>query len=813
MSYRRSFYALLTGGLVLCTAGAFTSMFAQDTPSKRRPPSAGRQEAASTKQESAPTKPEPTATRQEPKPQDSTPPGEAETPTARLNHVSASWDKVLRDLAKDTGSMLVMYDVPPGRYSRTDFHKYTRTEAVRILNQQLEPKGYRILAKGEYITVIDMQQARSNYRRPVSPVTATEARKAAEAAQGAPAARFTGDIDASPLDPRGNALADSKRPTREFHSITDDVKRQKSERPEPRRPGQAQGTIVRAGHEQSTADGPVANDAPVDPTFRPQHRDPVDIARLLQESFPNRSKLLDAGPHNLPALQVFDNAQNTSDWPRQSAQGVWFTVEIDMNQQALVVTAAQHTTRGLIALMQKLDVPPRADEPTTKLVAGTPETLHIGQELQPELERLRQRRLAAGGTSSNGQGAAARRADQLAWQDQRTAPASPPASRPPQEPGAAPPGGAEIQTQLPGVLGSLRSEVIIEALDDLNLLILRGNEQDIQQVYQVIQMIEQLAIGSRPDIHLLFLQHVNSAALAELLTSLYTELRDLRNVNALQGAQSVKVLAVGSPNAILILAPNAAMESILKLAGELDQPGDPKAEIEIFPLRYAVASQAVSLLEDFFTEPQGLEARVRVSADIRTNSLIVHARPNDLEQVRLIIQKIDRGTSKATSRLQVIPLKNAAADELAQFLNSTIQGVLNPPQQTAAAGGIAFGGAANQGPQELRDTKSVVLEFLATDGTTQRLVRSGLLSDVRITADLRTNSLTVSAPEQSLELLIELIFILDQPSATVAEIKVFQLENADATTAVTTLTEIFASDEENALGIAIAGAENASSSL
>ncbi|MGD9856028.1 MAG: secretin N-terminal domain-containing protein, partial [Planctomycetaceae bacterium] len=647
----------------------------------------------------------------------------------------------------------------------------------------------------------EMAQARSTYRRPVSPVTATESRNVAQGAtSGAPAARFTGAIDATPLDPRNETQAASERPTRDFYSVTDDVKRQRGSQPGPGR--DRSGTIIPASHE--AAAGPAEEvQTPVDPTFKPQHRDAVEIARLLHESFSSRSKLLDAGPHNLPALQVFDNSENSRDWPRKAAQGVWFTVEIDMDKAALLVTAAEQTTRGLINLMQRLDVPPGANEPATKLVAGTPETLHIGRELKPELERLRQRNLAAAPPSR-----------QVAFQDQRSAPGAPPATLPPQEQGQVPPAGAaEIQTQLPAILGALRSEVTIEALEDLNLLILRGNEQDIQQVMQVIQAIEQLAIGSRPDIHLLFLQHVNSVALAELLTSLYTELEDLRNVNALQGAQSVKVLAVGSPNAILILAPQAAMESILKLAGELDQPGDPKAEIEIFPLRYAVASQAVTLLEDFFTEPQGLEARIRVSADIRTNSLIVHARPNDIEKVRLIVSKIDRGTSKATNRLQVIPLKNAAADELAEFLNTTIQGILNPPTQTAAAGGAGFGGAANQGSPELRETKSVVLEFLARDGNTQRLVRSGLLSDVRVTADLRTNTLTVSAPEQSLELLIELIFILDQPAATVAEIKVFQLENADATTAVTTLTEIFTSDEEDALGIAIAGAEDASSSL
>src|SRR5690606_15644084 len=89
----------------------------------------------------------------------------------------------------------------------------------------------------------------------------------------------------------------------------------------------------------------------------------------------------------------------------------------------------------------------------------------------------------------------------------------------------------------------------------------------------------------------------------------------------------------------------------------------------------------------------------------------------------------------------------------------------------------------------------------------------GLLSDVRVTGDLRTNSLTVIAPEETMKMMLELIDILDQPSAAIADIKVFQLRNADAAAAVTLLNELFATDDEDELGVAIAGATDASSAL
>ncbi|MEZ6051917.1 MAG: secretin N-terminal domain-containing protein [Planctomycetaceae bacterium] len=714
-----------------------------------------------------------------------------EEQSVRLNHISAPWQKVLNDLAKDTNSTLVVHDLPPGRFSRHDWKKHSRTEAVRILNQQLEPEGYRLLEKGSFLTILKMEQARSTYRRPVSPIPASHSRKVTQVAHAE-----EGPAE-PPTHPTARQQADAMRTRRRFDSITQQLK-QDSQLLQTNGTSGDQSVITSEFTSELENVGPQHSQVPVEPTYRPQHRSAVDLFRLLYRSFEPRTKLIEYGPRDLPALQVMEQTIGTRD------SLPWFMVEIDTENNLLQFTASDETVRGVLNLIQRCDRPLDNSKRATQIVQGTPETLHIGRQLEPELARFRQQRLQELRRSSSVS------ADQVAFQDDRNAP-QPPAAEQPPESGVAPGRSSSLQDQLPAILNGLRGDVTLEALDDLNLLILRGNEQDIDQVMEVINAIERLAVGSRPDIHLLFLQHVNSFALAELLTSLYEELADLRNVNALQGAQTVKVVAVGSPNAVMILAPQGVMESILSLAQELDIPGDPQDEVEIFTLRHAVATQVKTTLDEFYAERGGLGPRVRVSVDVRTNTVIVHARPRDLEEVRLIIRKIDRGTTASANQMRVIPLQHAVADELSEFLNTTIQGVINPPTQTAAGGG--FGGAASQGPQELRDTRSVVLEFLTTDGVAQQLIRSGLLSEVRVTADLRTNSLTVVAPKQTLVLMEELIHILDQPSATVAEIKVFQLENADATTAVTLLNELFESEEQGALDIAIAGAEDASSSL
>ncbi|RLT12272.1 MAG: hypothetical protein DWI21_01135 [Planctomycetota bacterium] len=92
---------------------------------------------------------------------------------------------------------------------------------------------------------------------------------------------------------------------------------------------------------------------------------------------------------------------------------------------------------------------------------------------------------------------------------------------------------------------------------------------------------------------------------------------------------------------------------------------------------------------------------------------------------------------------------------------------------------------------------------------------------------MRTNSLVVTAPAESLALIQALVRRFDQPASLVAEIKHFTLKNADAQSVTTLLNQLFnnqqqgqggrqgggANQQNQQLGIQLAGAEDASSQL
>lgn len=728
----------------------------------------------------------------------------AEERSVRLNFISAPWSKVLNELASQSGSTLVMHDVPPGKFSRQDWKRHTREDAVKILNRELEPNGFRIHEKDQFLTVMQSRRSRPEYQRPIAPqapVTQAQHSQTPDfpaATQQVPArsASMPGQLPERQIGQWSSLPMEGERRQNQPQQMVPLRPRALFDEPQ-RIPQRGTSLVQRTAYEQEEAGQQAISTI----TVIPQNRPALEIAKQIHKAFKTRSRLENAGPNGLPAF-VVDHARDD-----ENAAGMQFSIEIDTNGNRLLITAEPKVQGGLQALIKQIDINPLGGKQVPTLVAGNGTTAEIGKQLQRPLKTItqaRQRALAAGEVPSSLLDGPA-----LAQVDPQN-PNVNPQGMPPMNEAAAPPAGGDT----PDLMGNIKGDVTIEALDDLDLLILTGPTADVDTVMKVIERIEQMALGSLPEIHLLKLLNVDSQSLATLLNDVYEKLSELRSDNAQQSAAAVNIVPVVTPNAILILAPANTMEAILQLASELDQPVNPSHEVQVFRLRHAIATSVVTILEGFYEENVGLGTRLKAAADPRTNSIIVQARPRDLTEISAFIKKLDADEAASVNQMKIFKLKSALADELAQFLNSAIQSVSDPRASTVSQSQTGQGQGQTQ-----TDPKSVVLEFLAEDG--QQLARSGLLSDIRFNAETRTNSLAVTAPAQSMPLIQELIRILDRPSSAVADVKYFKLQNADALDAVELLTDLFAEEAANnnnnnnqsAAGIQLVGATDTSSSL
>ncbi len=699
---------------------------------------------------------------------------EVEDPTpVRLNLFNATWPDILEKLAEQSGSTLVMHDAPPGRFSRADLKKHSRADAVAILNRELEPKGFRILEKNEFLIVMSERTMRKQYRptvippedelgRPVPPPTESEV----------PFKGYRRKFDV--IRPAGaEEVAPLEEPAPLF----------------PQHPFSPGASAAATGTSEPAAQG-----EPVTVAVRVRRGTASVVAKKVHEAFGARSELGDAGPSGLPSFRVSHLASAGGQPP---VEPVAFEVEIDTARDELLVTAPRRSATAIAEVLRDLDRFSGVPGQTLRITPASEAQMRLAEELEPVLAQVNQNNNVQPGQPN---------VQPMPNQGQPMGQGTEPGDERKQ---------TVISGDLPALIGNLRGEVSIEAVPDLGVLIIRGNDQDVQAVRQVIETLENLSAGQQPVIELLQLEHVDSAVLATLLESVYGRLATVRN-RGTETPSRVGVIPIVKPNAILVIAPEGEMESVLDLAAQLDQPVSPTTEFQVFRLRSALASQVATTVETFYNERAGLGARATVIADVRTNSLIIAARGRDLEEIGALIRRIDRDESAWVNQMKVFPLRSAAAEELAEVINTAIQSVINPQaaqQQGNLAGRRCRGRSGRTGFD--RRTHAV-LEFIDASGESPQLLRSGLLADIRVTPDPRTNALLVSAGEQSLPLIEALIRQLDRPAAAESVVKVFSLENSDATSVVELLDSLFTTEDQanedgGVLGIQLAGTGEGSS--
>ncbi len=440
--------------------------------------------------------------------------------------------------------------------------------------------------------------------------------------------------------------------------------------------------------------------------FVPQHRRAEAVARRLYSALKSRSELLDSGPENLPSFRVFDVAGARS--------RVTCTVGIDTDHNRLVIEAPAKKRSALLQVFGRLDSNEQLADDNLRLVSADVSRTKIAKNITAELNQL---------IAQNSQAPVAPSLDQ-----------APGRTTMPVTPG---------QPNLSELIKGLKGDVTVESVPELGILILRGNPNDVDAVMKMIREIERLSAGAAPQIHILALQFVNSESFAKLMNSVYQDLHGIRTGEATPKPQ-IKFYAIVKPNAVLVIAPPSEMPGVIKLSEQLDKPVLPETEFQVFPLKHGIAASIAKSVNDFYKGRTGLGTVVEAVADARTNSVIVQARPRDLEEVAKLITRLD-GPTAAQATLKVFTLTNGDAATVVRLLESLF---VTPNQRQ---------GAASQVP---------TTETGETPPTT-----------LRLTADVRTNTIIAVGSPDTLRAVEAVILRLDNTNAHQRETVVIKLKN------------------------------------
>ena len=344
---------------------------------------------------------------------------------------------------------------------------------------------------------------------------------------------------------------------------------------------------------------------------------------------------------------------------------------------------------------------------------------------------------------------------------------------------------------------ALLGPVQVQFVEGLDIILIRGNKRDVERVMAIINRIEQVSAETVPAIEVLPLKHVESQAMARLLERVYTQVLGARS-------GSLSITPLGKPNSLLLVGRPENVRTAIDLVKRIDVPVEPTTRFEVFPLEYAVAGDVKQIIDAFLAEQEGeedeedvntgaLRPKAMVVADFRTNSLFVNAGPRDLAEIAALVREIDVNRGAAVDEVRIFPLKNTLASELADVLRTA---VLAREEGQTQEGGTALSARVS------------ALRFVTIDPENQRRLESGVLSNIRVAADTQANSLVVTAPSDSMDLIAALIEQLDQVPDAEAEIKVFTIVNGDAVSLAAMLGELFGTGEDSEDGPALGAGEN-----
>jgi general secretion pathway protein D len=173
--------------------------------------------------------------------------------------------------------------------------------------------------------------------------------------------------------------------------------------------------------------------------------------------------------------------------------------------------------------------------------------------------------------------------------------------------------------------------------DPSNVLLLTGRAAVINRLMQIIERVDN-AGGQK--VQTLPLQHASAAEVARLVTQMAQD----NNKNA---APPGRIVADERTNAVLISGDDRARGRLAAMVRQLDKPQVSRGNTRVVYLKYASAEKLVEVLTGVGGNQENagtsgiLSKDMVIKADPQTNSLIINATPDVMNELEQVIARLD----------------------------------------------------------------------------------------------------------------------------------------------------------------------------
>lgn len=342
------------------------------------------------------------------------------------------------------------------------------------------------------------------------------------------------------------------------------------------------------------------------------------------------------------------------------------------------------------------------------------------------------------------------------------------------------------QSQRPMVLTDTRS----------NSLLVAAAPEDFDLIRDLVSKLEAAPINPAVGVHVIALTSGRAETLAPRVEALMQSRRQSLGPGAMP-SDAVSIQPESASNSLIVAASNENAEIIRELVGvltEAEAAGGGRA-VEILTLTASRAVDLVPVLNEMYVNEENRrrgQDSVRVTTEPRLNAVVVTGDPGDVEALRTLVARLDGTRPETVVEIKYIPLASANALETVSLVENVLSGRSLAGRAGRQATVLKYMRAAGAVPGSEGTPGEAT-------GSTETQVSAAIRESINLTPDVRTNTIIVSAPRDSMEMIERMIRDLDASTVGAQNIRVFRLINADAEAMAEILKALFSLEQRGDL--------------
>jgi len=314
-------------------------------------------------------------------------------------------------------------------------------------------------------------------------------------------------------------------------------------------------------------------------------------------------------------------------------------------------------------------------------------------------------------------------------------------------------------------------------------LLISAGPDDLKAIEDLVVKLEATPTNPAVGVEVIPLETARAEELAPRIQALMRERQQSLGAQQ-QGSDAVGITADVTSNALIVAANVENMAVVRNLVDVLTKAATDAIggqSFEIVQLAKSRAADIVTMLDEMYVREENRRRgpnTVKAAPEPRLNAILLSGSEPDVQTLRRMVAQLDGAKPNSIVEIKYIPLASANVLETVNLI------------QNVLSGSSIAGNAANA-------QQAIVLKYLRQLGQQtgedpiEMEVSAAVRQSISLTPDVRTNTVIVRAPKETMELIERMVKDLDGSSAGAQNIRIFRLVNADADQTATILKELF----------------------